>query len=325
MVMATLCDDILLEIFSGLPIKYLFRLKCVSKRFNQIINSIISDPKLLPTHDHALGLESVHGFFHFSFHSPQNIRYLSLHPQHHSLNSSIRPISKHQIVDSCDGILLLNILQTNLFSLYNPTIKKYHYILKPTEWLPSVKQNIGLAYDHSSALISNNHCQLVLVYRKKNVLGGREQYGFTIFSSKEIAWWERVDAILECESSEFVKHGQAVYFNKSLHWIRKSGDIVVFDLKENKPKIIGKPRFLDKFKDDMWFGVTRGSINIVRILRTQIVVFVLLDYEKGEWGCVRIKISPWPLTSVFNGFCPIFFDGEDCFAEPRGSERNLFI
>ena len=64
--------------------------------------------------------------------------------------------------------------------------------------------------------------------------------------------------MLECESSEFVKHGQAVYFNKSLHWIRKSGDIVVFDLKENKPKIISKPRFLDKFKDDMWFGVTRG-------------------------------------------------------------------
>ena len=163
----------------------------------------------------------------------------------------IRPISQHQIVDSCDGILLLNILQTNLFSLYNPTIKKYHYILKPIEWLPSLKQNIGLAYDHSSALISNNHCQLVLVYRKKIVLGGREQYGFTIFSSKEIAYWERVDAMLECESSEFVKHGQAVYFNKSLHWIRKSGDIVVFDLKENKPKIISKPRFLDKFKDDV--------------------------------------------------------------------------
>ena len=82
--MATISDDLLPEILSRLPIKPLFQFKCVSKRFYQIITSILSDPKLL-------ALKSVYGFFHFSYLSPQNIRYLSLHPQHHPVENSTQP------------------------------------------------------------------------------------------------------------------------------------------------------------------------------------------------------------------------------------------
>ena len=85
--MATISDDLLPEILSRLPIKPLFQFKCVSKRFYQIITSILSDPKLL-------ALKSVYGFFHFSYLSPQNERYLSLHPKHHPVENSTQPKMK---------------------------------------------------------------------------------------------------------------------------------------------------------------------------------------------------------------------------------------
>ena len=325
--MVTLCNDVLVDIFSRLPIKCLFQLKCVCQRFNQVINSISSDPKLLPTHD-ALGLGSVHGFFHFSCYSPQNIRYLSLHPQQqypidNIYVSSIH--SSHQIVDSCNGLLLLNFVKTNLFTLCNPTTKKHRYIVKPANWSPNPKQNIGLAYnDYSStSMISNHHCQLVFVYKMRNPLRGTEIYGFRIFSSNANAW-RRVDSRLVCQSGEFVKHGQAVYFNESLHWMRKSGDIIVFDTKENKPRIMRKSHFLGEFKDDMWFGVTNGSINIVHVTRTEVVVLALHDYVNGVWKRVRFKTNHWSLK-VLCDFCPIFFDGELIVLQSHGNLLNQFF
>ncbi|KAL0016368.1 hypothetical protein SO802_003437 [Lithocarpus litseifolius] len=191
--MVITCDDLLPDILSHLPIKSLFRFKCVSQRFNKII----SDPKLLGKNQ-IRAFQSVHGFFHFSYRSPQNIRYLSLHPQHHPVNNSGRPIYSNQILDSCSGLLLLNLV--NDFSLYNPRIKKHRYILKPINWSPSPKQNIGLAYD-SSASISNNICKLVFVYKsvKRYRVPGVEEYEFKIFSPNANAW-RVVDMALECIS-----------------------------------------------------------------------------------------------------------------------------
>ena len=287
--MVITCDDLLPDILSHLPIKSLFRFKCVSQRFNKII----SDPKLLAKNHQIHALQSVHGFFLFSYRSPQNIRYLSLHPQHHPVNDSGRPIYSYQILDSCSGLLLLNLV--NDFNLCNPTIKKHRYILKPINWSPSLKQNIGLAYD-SSASISNNICKLVFAYEsvKRYRVPGVEEYEFKIFSPNANAW-RVVDMTLECISGEFVKQGQAVYFNESLHWIRESGDIIVFGMKENVPRFISKPIFLEEFQDNMWFGVTSGSLGILYISMTEVVILVLHDYlNENSWGHVMIEINSWP-------------------------------
>ena len=320
--MVTLCDDLLVDILSRLPIKSLFRFKSMSQSFNQLITSIISDPKLLES-NHTFG--SVQGFFHFSYNTPQNIRYLSLHPQHPVKNSgrsidSSQIIDSPHIIDSCNGLLLLDIPHTNLFSLYNPTIQKQCYFLKPINWSPSSLQNIGLAYD-PNALISNNRCKLVFVYKWHFLPNGRDQYGFKIFSPDTLAW-RKVEVRLACRAGEFVKHGQAVYFNESLHWIRESGDIIVFDMEKNIPRIIGKPFFLEGYESNMWFGVTRGSINVVHISKTQVVIFVLHDYVNHKWGCVRIKINCFPPKRMF---CPVvkFFDGEWIVLQSQGRAKDI--
>ncbi|KAK7843248.1 putative F-box/kelch-repeat protein At1g20790 [Quercus suber] len=314
--MVITCDDLLPDILSHLPIKSLFRFKCVSQRFNKII----SDPKLLAKNHQIHALKSVHGFFHFSYSRPQNIRYLSLHPQHHPVNNSGRPIYSYQILDSCSGLLLLNLV--NDFSLYNPTIKKHRYILKPINWSPSPKQNIGLAYD-SSASISNNICKLVFVYKsvKRYGVPGVEEYEFKIFSPNANAW-RVVDMALECISGEFVKQGQAVYFNESLHWIRESGDIIVFDMKENVPRFIRKPIFLEEFKDNMWFGVTNGSLGILYISMTQVVIFVLHDYLENSWGHLIIEINSWPQKKAFS---PIFFDKDLIVLQSQGEVKEIHL
>lgn len=311
--MVTICDDLLADILSRLPIKSLFRFKCVSHRFNQII----SDPKLL-------ALKSVHGFFHFSYHGPLNIRYLSLHPQHHPVDDPGLSIYSHQILDSCTGLLLLNLV--NDFSLYNPTIKKHWYSLKLINWSPSPKRSIGLAYD-PSASISNNICKLVFVYKsvKRYQVPGVEKYEFKIFSPNENAW-RIVDSGLRCSSGEFVKQGQAVYFNESLHWIRESSDIIVFDMKENVPRFFRKPTVLEEFKDNMWFGVTNGSLSILYISMTEVVILVHHYYlVENSWGHVMIEINNKFLAMKERVFSNLFWWGVACFVEPRRSERNSFV
>ncbi|XP_058100114.1 F-box protein At5g07610-like [Magnolia sinica] len=277
-IIAYLTDDLLINIFSRLPVKSLIRFKCVSKAWK----SLISDPSLhgiLPTTISGLFCSffrsdrwSSEFIFTFitdrSFPNTNNVSFndmgdLSFFP-HNRLH-------KFCIVDCCNGLLLGQAFQgitesTLAYYVINPATKKWAAL--PESPVNNTHTNCMLAFD---PLVSPHYTLIRRGFFR----------GVDIFSSKKGMW------VHYKVPKELVAHHRspappAVLLNRALHMLSEHNYIVGFDLDGECFRLIPLPSPLPR-DPKKCLGVSRGYLHFANYDHSQLQIWMLEDYDEHKW------------------------------------------
>jgi F-box interacting protein len=303
--MENLCNSLVVEILFRLPFKSAVMCKSINKRFN----TLISDPKFVA----KLTLRKS-SILHCSYNPTEFYFNLPLYDPHYSekatLTSVVLPLTC-RVLAYCNGLLLLHLSRHGFFVL-NPITKRYQVIEKHRFH----RKAIGLAVEPITHSV--HHFKVVCIDMEcpENV------YGFKIFSSDTMSWTTS-ETKLSCIASKFFYNSLPIYSHGSLHWLRKCGDIVVFDVEKEEARIIKLPPDLPLpfTYSKSRFGESKGLLTLISTSGEEISVWILNnDNEKVEW-VVKNRITSildceWPIR------IPIFYDGERLVLHQRRVEHK---
>lgn len=295
--MEDLTDDLLIEILSRLPFKVATQCQCINKKFRALISN----------HQFAVK-QAVHLYLRSSMLicgrriCPTTFYGILLHPPHDAMSIPSQP-HEVRILASSNGLLLLLLRSTNLYCVCNPITGDYRMLRCPNI---GFNEHAGLAIDSRTVSSTPPQYKVVTISIKKSGSGWPLQlrYEFEVFSQ---GFWGKSSRSPVYENSQFVS-GKSVCLNGCLHWLRKDGSIIAFDVVEEKSRLIKKPPGFE-LGNSTWFGITDGMITMVLVLRKGIVVCTLCDYIKESWKFTT-KIPHIAIDeNGYNHVYPISFDG----------------
>ncbi|KAK6159115.1 hypothetical protein DH2020_006429 [Rehmannia glutinosa] len=298
--------DLLIEILLRLPVKSLFRFKCVSTQWLNLISS----PYFSKNHTRKNTNPSTSGLLIM-------VKYPSL--MYLSLNNS-RPsfgpvpvfdflkipsyFTNLTILGSCNGLLLCLLVAPPwndidvIYVVCNPTTKKSNTI-PPLENLarkPIV--NMDLAFDP----LESPHYKVVCV-RHCNPPDGPD-FEIWIFSSETGSWKTCQGPFLSFPRGMLFRGG--VYWNKGIHYLDShDGRSFYFKIEDETLKSLSMPRMqseLITMKRSWYLGQSGGYLHLVDI-QTNIIrdssidIYELLDDYSG-W-VIRYRVELSPMESLF--------------------------
>ncbi|KAF7154597.1 hypothetical protein RHSIM_Rhsim01G0013400 [Rhododendron simsii] len=283
--------DLLSEILLWLPMKSIFRFKCLCKHWL----SLLSDSQFATNHSTRNPRpSSISGL---DYYIKQTLRSVSLHRCGRNLPSlSFLKDSKAQstvfVGDSCNGLLLCyyygparGIDSKLQFIVCNPTTKKYA-LLPKLDGFVNVSKGY-LAFDPSK---SPHHYKVVLVsYRP-------DPYQINVYSSQSLCW-RKVSPDQKC-----VGFGRGVFWNGAIHWLTDDHFLKRFDVDVEEiiampnPK---SPKILSQYRN-MYFGECGGGLILIQSPLHCPIEFRILELEKDYSGwVVKCQVNLMPLISEF--------------------------
>ncbi|KAI3499902.1 hypothetical protein L1887_35716 [Cichorium endivia] len=277
---AHLCDELLVEIFTGLPTKSLLRFRSLSKSWHSCISSpefirmhtIRSQQKVLIRHRTYKRKKGEYGEFY------------TLHPQdqlplcptwgYNGIGPVKYPSTSSNIVGSCDGIICLFDYETHLISLWNPSIRRKITLPDcPRRCYSEVE--IGFGYDPDTD-----------DYKIVSIPGRGLDVESSFVYAMKIGTWCVIASPMPLFNSVVTK---ACFVSGALHWLLQSDgkechcDFLTFDLSTHAFGSIALPE--PRFK-------TRPPTNVQGFLT------VVSGNRHFSWVSVRRDAS-WSLTSKF--------------------------
>ncbi|PRQ48181.1 putative F-box domain-containing protein [Rosa chinensis] len=301
-------EDIIVNIFSRLPVKSLIRFTSVSKRLRFII---LSDPKfaqsqlkaarqqktlsrrLLVSTDTSQ-LESLHLGDTPSFGEPSSVRKLSF-PFQPQLGGYVK------LLGSCNGLVFLAV-DNKLFFIWNPSIGFLKQLPDPGFPLDdNVLPYYGVAY------LSATDDYKVLV---ASFGFGGAKLEVEMFSLRTHIW-QRIES--PCRSDDVLLfHCQGTLLNDAFHWVNyhdyneeEEHEIVSFDLEDEVFRRMPLPNFDHDAKTFSKLGVCGGCLCVSRYpygVWYSIDFWVMREYGvSGSWIMLfSLKLSDPPHLPRFS-------------------------
>ncbi|KAK6269555.1 hypothetical protein POUND7_006660 [Theobroma cacao] len=279
-------QDLLTEILLRLPVKSVFKSKCVSKRWV----SLISDPQFAVKHIRLhvnLGPSGLYfygspfGFLNFD--KDQNMLKV---PSLSFLNAS-----GIEILQSCNGLLLLlcrfSSAENNsgfTYCVCNPSTKSFGTVPLPNATANRSMAGINLAFDPPKSTRYKVICVLMNnlqdpIPNDNNLLHGEEglndiehfvspTYQIEIFSSETKAWTLSGGPFEAPHYTDF-EHG--VFWNGAIHWLSPTDVSLYFDVDSESLKTMTMPR-MQTGPTGFWssqrfpyFGECRGHLHLIEV------------------------------------------------------------
>ncbi|XP_012838094.1 PREDICTED: F-box/kelch-repeat protein At3g23880-like [Erythranthe guttata] len=244
-------EEIIEEILFHLPVKSLLRFKCVSKRWR----SFISSEYFIKRHlSKSRADEKDNGSkFIFSFEGKQNnssTRFLSVGSSFSldddepivttSLDIQIRPETEIQVVESCNGLVLVENIYTGHLICWNPSTRKTKHIEKPFGFGSGKVGGYGFGYNESTdeykVVCFRTDEYKVVCFRYMESFEPRTHAH--MYSSKTDSWKGIEDL------DKHVSGGAGKFVNGRLHWLvfgYAGWEIVALDLVEEKYETVDWP------------------------------------------------------------------------------------
>ncbi|XP_047324102.1 F-box/kelch-repeat protein At3g23880-like [Impatiens glandulifera] len=305
----SLSSDLISEIISRLPVKFLLQLRCVCKSWC----SLISDPIFVKKHLKA-STQNVdyahHRFIMVNYTRPFTLRTYSLSSLFHEefpnpdfLDYPLNDLDRlARIVGSVNGLLCLSIGYDNVF-IWNPATRKSKRLpnYDSSKEFPRQYAVYGFGYDEDTA----DYNVVVITPR---MIGFERQSDSKIFGLKSDSWRKIEDFPKDVP----VIDARGVFVSGSLHWIAarngemeedwRSTSILSFDMsKETYSEILQPPYAYGEETFIPVLGVLSGCL------------FLLLDFEeiKGDVWVMKEygNVESWSkLFSIPYQDDPIYFN-----------------
>lgn len=337
----TLCEDLVREILSLLPLKHLIKFKCVSKLWCRLCTRLslrrrlglggfyypshivytqnhaarvwaYSPCNLSPEYDNNAGLDREFGLGFF----------YSAHP--HDL---------FQIVDSCNGILLLDCINQKKFYVCNPLTKTWinignHVDLLSNNYDINDPKTLGCAMLDFDPLVSP-HFKVFRVYSEIGYVEEQKKLfyrGVLVFSSENNEW-VRKNAVepYPCtalksndgENSDAIEHDfdevgdrddRFFLLNGYVYRLVERNKVVGFNVDNVNapPTEIALPTILHESRKIghksyfvAFFAASNGLLNYFRVGRGIVRWWVLVDCENGQEWALK-----WEKKGEFNNTYP---------------------
>ncbi|KAJ0985487.1 hypothetical protein J5N97_003843 [Dioscorea zingiberensis] len=273
----TFNQDMMLEIFSWLPVKSLLRFKCSCKT----LQALISNPYFIHLHSCRSPHSSINGFFIDDPNSSST--FISL-----SNGAGIAAEKRmNSILHSCNGLLCCSKAgsESQNYFICNPATKEC--IQLPQLTRNSLLCCMNIAYDPST---SSNY-KVICVWRS-NFSTALLQV--EIYSSLTNSW--RISGVPF--SAPKISFSKAVFWNGSMNWLGGEGSFYSFGVEEELMKTVPLPRVLS-LQNCMYFGEAQQSLHLVAINNhhasrsstTCLDVFQMKSFSSG-WSIIhRINLS----------------------------------
>ncbi|KAL6532520.1 hypothetical protein OROGR_014490 [Orobanche gracilis] len=296
--------DIVLQILARLPIKTLFRTKCVCKLWYQMI----SDKYFTKLYNG------------FSIRNPMVLVEIS-NPSSESkpsliLVDNLRGVSEFslnfikdrvKIRASCNGLLCCSSIPgKGVYYVCNPMTKEYRLLPRTrerpvTRFYPDGEATlVGLACDLSTQKYS------VVLAGYHRAFGHRPDRTFIcmVFDSESNKWKKFVT--LQDEHFTHMNRNQVVFTNGALHWLTASGgSVLVLDLDlEIWRKIQLPDQVMCGGGNRVYLLELDGKLSILRISDVWMSIWVMEDYEREEW-CLVDRVSLRCIKGMVPGVFPI--------------------
>ncbi|KAJ1288070.1 hypothetical protein BS78_02G060900 [Paspalum vaginatum] len=298
-------DDIVLEILSRLPVKSLFRFKCVSKAWLALVTDCLR--KVPPTLQGLFYGPSRRSFGRFF-----NLLGASVVPPIDPSFPFLPKLTdtKAALIDSCNGLVLFDIAPPRpSWTVYRFNSEPGYIVCNPAtkEWVGVSRSNKDfLSFDEKTMVISTRivfdpavspQFELVQFLLRKGKNRGMYVFQVHTYSSESRAWSQRAT---ECWShDESINPGmESTVFNGMIHFpvsVRRHSDeyenvIVAVDGRGEKHRVIRWPeeRGLLEF-----LGPSQGLLHCMSahysvpgdyMSMTKLSIWVLEDYDKEQWA-----------------------------------------
>ncbi|KAL8047478.1 hypothetical protein ABFX02_07G002600 [Erythranthe guttata] len=308
-------DEVIIQILARLPIKSLFRTKCVSKSWYNLISdkyftnrynevSIRNPMVLVEINDPTLNskpslilVDNSKGVSEFSL---------------DFVNDRVK------IRSSCNGLLCCSsIPDKGVYYVCNPMTKEYRLLPKTRErpfsrFYPDGEATlVGLACD----IYTQTYNVVLAGYHRS--FGHRPGRTFTcmVFDSDSNKWSKFVT--LQNDNFTHMNRNQAVFVNGALHWLTAScSSVMVLDL---GTEIWGKIELPSEVTCEarnirIYLLECEGRLSVVEISDVWMSIWVMVggDYRVGEW-CMVDRVSLRCIRGMVPGVFPISQTNECVF------------
>lgn len=288
-------DDLKIEIFSRLPLKFLLKCKCVCKSWHHLI----SDPVFISHYTRHYPLRRVSGLlFECNNGNP--------HPELEfiGLSSQIDPTpklslgfiqAKGRIVvrHACNGLLICRSFSMHelnrKYFICNPTTKQHSLLHIQEENL----EGLNIAFDP----YISSHYQVISIYRTK---GPINQFQIKIYNPTTGSWRCAGEPFSVSEAPQFQK---GVYSRGALHWMdsyQKQG--IRFDVEREVLNELPVPP-VKKWKGGWgkftYFGESGGDLYLTRHHRQTKTLRVLVMKEDYSTWFVKYNVELTPIARAY--------------------------
>ncbi|GER31445.1 F-box family protein [Striga asiatica] len=297
-------DEVVLQILSRLPVKSLFRTKCVCKSWHRLI----SDRYFTKLYNEI------------STRNPMVLVEIS-NPSSESrpsliLVDNLRGVSeisldfikdRVKIRASCNGLLCCSsIPDKGVYYVCNPMTREYRLLPRTRE------RPVTRFYPDGEATLVGLACNISA--RKYNVVlagyhrafGHRPERTFIcmVFDSESNKW--RKFVTLQDDHFTHMNKNQVVFINGALHWLTSSGAcVLVLDLNSEVWKKIHLPdQVTAEGGNRVYLLESEGMLSVVRISDVWMSIWVMEDYEGEKW-CMLDRVSLRCIRGMVPGVFPI--------------------
>lgn len=294
---AYLPDCILSQILLRVPVKFLFRCKCVSKHWQNMISELSFGCSYSGHYEDCSTCSVPWTFLFFCSTDYASVTSNSTriscgvfnmcYPAQHNLPGSVLEFFefKQQVprpfrVLACSsGLVLYRAVKRRKDYVHNPLTKQWVALPRRSQLHKWV--SIGFLVDQEN---SSFH-----VVRIAEFSGSSSVLDLEIFSSPVGKW---IESKLSCDSPVMlsIKHQEAVVYKGILHWREYNNRIIAYDIMKNahQCRLIDMPK--DRDRDAV--GLLGASKECFRYLevkrdpydRWYLSVWILNNYELGEWA-----------------------------------------
>ncbi|XAR71198.1 hypothetical protein NMG60_11028355 [Bertholletia excelsa] len=329
-------DSLLVEILVRLPVKSVFRFKCVSKHWCSLIRdrwfARIYVSRKLSSSD----LSPFRILYRYIYVSVFEQVLERLNPDaYKSKNSSVLFLSSFEeqqqadqfkVLAASNGLLLCCLLGPLMYYVCDPVTKQWVALPKPRSVIMS-RHPIFFGEGLVTLLNEENVVTSYRVVRVEWLSVLSDHLNFETYSSETGEWKE---LRLSCPSPvRLLKRGSPFLFNGAMHWYTDENGLVAFDPYKNVKecrliKLPGEVSLESKCKEDGIYrlcGECQGQLRYFEVAPDRkesfcFSMWVITDYDRQEWELKhRVKRSEiWsddPHISSYLGrvsFVPLTYD-----------------
>ncbi|KAL3505598.1 hypothetical protein ACH5RR_030980 [Cinchona calisaya] len=305
-------DDVVLQILARLPVKALFRVKCVCKLwyrlasgdyFRHLYNDLsVRNPMVLvevtdsssESRSSLICVDNLRGVYEFSLDFIKD---------------------RVKVRASCNGLLCCSsIPDKGVYYVCNPMTRKYRMLPRSRE------RPVTRFYPDGEATLVGLACNLLT--QKFNVVlagyhrsfGNRAERTFIclVFDSETNKWRKFVS--FQDDHFTHMNRNQVVFINGALHWLTGSFTaLLVLDLKCDMWRKISLPDEVSCVAGSrVYLLESEGCLSVVQISEAWMIIWVMKDYEGEKWHMVD-KVSLRCIRGMVPGIFPISQTGEYVF------------
>ncbi|CAH8357247.1 unnamed protein product [Eruca vesicaria subsp. sativa] len=187
------------------------------------------------------------------------------------------------ILGYCSGLILIFV--HGCFCVANPVTKKFRFLDYP---MLQTKKSIGFAVDKIDE--STQRFKIVCITEAAASNPSETMYGFHINAGNS---WKISKTKITCISSDLMRDMKPVYFQEGLYWLRSDGNIITFNPKTEKARLI-PTKLNHQAGAKLLLGADDNHLTLISATEEMIYVYSLENiFTDPKWILTRqIKNEP---------------------------------